>query len=82
MKRGNAVCPGCGRPGVTNCPYCDRLTFAGNENCDSCGMPLLISCENKRCQEPQFFENQRCTACGKPVKKAAKQIEALRKRGR
>jgi hypothetical protein len=29
----------------------------------------------------QFFENTKCTACGKPIKKAKKQIEAIKKSG-
>jgi hypothetical protein len=63
---------------VTACPYCERETFVGASECDSCGKPLLIKCENKRCNELQFFENTKCTACGKPIKKAAKQIKAIK----
>jgi RNA polymerase subunit RPABC4/transcription elongation factor Spt4 len=75
IKRGNAVCSGCGRPLATTCPYCNGQTFVGGERCDACGQTLMIRCESKRCGELQFFENTKCTVCGKPIKKAAKQIE-------
>jgi len=63
------------------CPYCGNQTFIGEERCDVCGQTLLIQCESKRCGELQFFENKKCTACGKPIKKAAKQIELIKKGG-
>jgi hypothetical protein len=29
----------------------------------------------------QFFDSVKCTACGTPIKKAKKQIEAIKKSG-
>jgi len=82
IERGYAVCSGCGRQLATVCPYCGGLTFAGAERCDNCGQTLMIYCENKRCNELQFFENKNCTACGKPIKNAARQIEFIKNGGR
>lgn len=82
IKRGDAVCSGCGRTLMTACPFCGSQTFVGGTRCDACGQMLMIRCESKRCCEPQFFENIKCTVCGKPIKKAAQQIEAIRKGGR
>jgi hypothetical protein len=76
------VCSGCGRPLATACPYCGGPTFVGAERCDACGQTLMVRCESKRCGEPQFFENAKCTVCGKSIKKAAKQIEEIRRGGR
>jgi RNA polymerase subunit RPABC4/transcription elongation factor Spt4 len=81
IERGQLLCTSCGRKLVTPCPYCDTDTFIGSDRCDSCGQTLLIKCENKRCNEMQFFENTKCTACGKPIKTAKKQIEAIKKSG-
>jgi hypothetical protein len=67
---------------MTTCPYCGGRTFVGAERCDACGQTLLIRCESKRCGQFQFFENIKCTVCGKPIKKAARQIEAIRNGGR
>jgi len=78
IVRGNAVCSGCGRPLVTTCPICGGQTFVGSDKCDACGKSLMIRCENQRCGELQFFENTKCTACGKVIKKADKQIKAMR----
>jgi RNA polymerase subunit RPABC4/transcription elongation factor Spt4 len=82
IKRGESICSSCGRKLITVCPFCAGETFVGAENCDSCGAPLFIKCQNKRCEELQFFENNICTACGKPIKNAKKQIEAIRKGGK
>jgi RNA polymerase subunit RPABC4/transcription elongation factor Spt4 len=82
IVRGDSVCSGCGRPLMTSCPYCGRQTFRGCERCDYCGETLMIRCESKRCGELQFFENTKCTVCGKPIKKAAKQIEAVKSGGK
>jgi RNA polymerase subunit RPABC4/transcription elongation factor Spt4 len=81
IRRGDLVCAGCGRRLMTACPYCGGQTFVGAENCGVCGRTLMILCENKRCGQLQFFENTRCTACGKPIKKAARQIEQIKRRG-
>jgi hypothetical protein len=67
---------------MTTCPSCSRQAFVGSENCDACGQTLMIRCESKRCGELQFFENTTCTVCGKPIKKAKKQIEALKNGGK
>jgi RNA polymerase subunit RPABC4/transcription elongation factor Spt4 len=82
IARGYAICSSCGRALVTTCPYCNGPTFVGSERCDTCGQTLMIRCESKRCGELQFFENKKCTACGKPIKKAAKQIEAIKNGGK
>jgi hypothetical protein len=39
------------------------------DKCDACGAALMITCPNKLCHAPQFFENTKCTACGKKIKK-------------
>ncbi len=79
IARGDAVCAGCGRSLITVCPVCSGQTFAGSERCDTCGQPLMIRCENKRCGHLQFFENAKCTVCGKPLKNMQKQIERMKK---
>lgn len=79
VSRGDGVCSGCGRLLAVVCPFCGGATFAASEKCDLCGRSVMVFCENKRCGKPQFFENSKCTVCGKPIKKAAKQIEAMRK---
>ena len=79
IERGNAVCSGCGKGLTTACFYCGQQTFIGIDRCESCGGILKIRCENKRCGKWQFFEVTRCTVCGKPIKKAAKQIENMKK---
>jgi RNA polymerase subunit RPABC4/transcription elongation factor Spt4 len=81
ISREDNTCSGCGRTLSAVCPYCGGKTFVGADNCDSCGQTLYIKCESKRCGEYQFFENKRCTACGKPIKKGAKQIEAIKTGG-
>ena len=81
IAKGNAVCSGCGRPLITACPYCGQKIFVGEDKC-GCGKSLMISCENKRCGEPQFFENARCTACGKPIITTKKQIEQIQRGGK
>ncbi len=79
IARGNVVCSSCGRQLITLCPFCGGQTFAGSERCDACGHSLMVQCENKRCGELQYFENAKCTVCGKPLKKAAKQLEKMKK---
>jgi len=74
VERGHAVCSGCGRALTTVCPLCNGQTFVGSEKCDACGKSLMVCCENKRCEQLQFFENTKCTACGKPIKNAKKQL--------
>jgi RNA polymerase subunit RPABC4/transcription elongation factor Spt4 len=78
IMRGNVVCSGCGRPLTILCPICNRQTFVGEDRCDACGKSLMIRCENKLCGGLQFFENTKCTLCGKTIKKAKKQIEAMK----
>jgi len=68
IKRDDLVCSGCRRPLVVGCPYCHHPVFVGDSACPSCRGSLLMLCENKRCQQPQFFQNTKCTACGKPIK--------------
>jgi len=68
VERSWAICSGCGRPLTVPCPHCNQPTFVG-ERCEKCGVGLMISCQNKRCAKPQFFENTKCTACGKKIKK-------------
>jgi hypothetical protein len=79
IERGTLVCSGCGRDLMTACPFCGGATFAGSEKCDACGKSVMIRCESQRCGQQQFFENKKCTVCGKPIKKAAKQIENMKK---
>ena len=68
IQKGQVCCVGCGRPLYVACPVCKQKTFV-QERCEACGASLMIRCENKRCQELQFFENIKCTACGKKIKK-------------
>jgi RNA polymerase subunit RPABC4/transcription elongation factor Spt4 len=67
IKKGDAVCSGCGRPLYIPCPHCGGMTFV-QDSCERCGKTLLVPCENKRCQQLQFFQNQTCTACGKKIR--------------
>jgi len=67
IKKGQALCSGCGRPLYVECPHCGGRTFV-DSNCELCGKSLLIPCSNVRCQELQFFQNEKCTACGKKIK--------------
>jgi len=78
IKRGDTVCSGCGRPLLTKCPFCGAPVFAGSERCGICSRSVMICCENKRCNQLQFFENTKCTVCGKSIKKAAKQLEQMK----
>jgi len=68
IKRGWQRCPSCGRALTIACPFCGKPTFVGDK-CDACGASLMITCPNKLCHAPQFFENTKCTACGKKIKK-------------
>jgi hypothetical protein len=68
IQKGDAVCPGCGRPLYIACPHCKGRTFV-QDNCDACGKGLMILCQNSRCGQMQFFENIKCTACGKKLQK-------------
>lgn len=77
IERGNAVCSGCGRALMRPCFHCGQMTFVGADKCDACGKPLLIRCENKRCNELQFFDVPKCTVCGTVFKKPEKQIDQL-----
>ncbi|MCL2803206.1 MAG: hypothetical protein FWD29_04555 [Micrococcales bacterium] len=43
-------------------------TFVAEAACQSCGATLMVTCPNRRCGQPQFFENTKCTACGKKIK--------------
>lgn len=61
------------------CPLCGANTFVGSEKCDACGRSLMVQCENKRCNEKQYFLTDVCTACGKKIKHAEQQITDLRK---
>ena len=81
IERGNAVCSGCGKPTTVACPICGGQTFVGSDKCDACGKSLMIRCENKRCEELQWFQNIKCTLCGKSIKKAHKQVKAMTKGG-
>jgi RNA polymerase subunit RPABC4/transcription elongation factor Spt4 len=74
IEKGNALCAGCGRPLSVVCPFCKGQTFAGSEKCDSCGKLLMVKCENKRCNQLQYFQNVKCTGCGKPIKNAEKNL--------
>jgi len=74
IKRGDAVCSGCGRMLTIACPFCSGQTFVGGGNCDACGKLIMIKCENKRCGEFQFFENTKCTVCGKVIKDGRKRL--------
>jgi predicted amidophosphoribosyltransferase len=74
VEQGDAACSGCGRPLSIVCPFCNAQTFAGGDRCGACGRSLMIRCENKRCDQLQFFENTKCTVCGKPIKDAKKQL--------
>jgi hypothetical protein len=42
----------------------------------------MIRCENRRCEQLQFFENTVCTACGKRIKPKAVQRQIEQMRGR
>jgi len=79
VEPGDAVCSACGRALATCCPYCTQVTFAGTDICGWCGRSLLIRCQNKRCNELQFFENTKCLVCGKAIKNAAQQIDEIKK---
>ncbi len=67
IQKGDAVCPGCGRPLYIQCPHCNGTTFV-QDNCEQCGKSLMVQCESKRCLQLQFFQNMKCTACGKKIK--------------
>jgi RNA polymerase subunit RPABC4/transcription elongation factor Spt4 len=69
VQKGDAVCPGCGRPLYIACPHCGARTFV-QDACEACGKTLMVQCENKRCLQFQFFQNRSCTACGKKLKAA------------
>lgn len=68
IKKGQALCPGCGRSLYTTCPVCGQTTFV-QDRCERCGTSLMVECANPRCGVMQFFENEKCTACGKKIKK-------------
>lgn len=68
IKRGWQRCASCGRMLTIPCPFCGKPTFVGDK-CDACGASLMITCSNRLCLAPQFFENIKCTACGKKIKK-------------
>ncbi len=68
IKRGWQRCSSCGRMLTIPCPHCGKPTFVGDK-CDACGVSLMVTCPNKLCHAPQFFENTKCTACGKKIKK-------------
>jgi len=50
------------------CPACGQATFAADDKCLRCAATLMITCPNRRCGQPQYFENTKCTACGKKIK--------------
>lgn len=66
VNKTDKLCSCCGRSLYVNCPHCKQLTFI-QENCEKCGKSLMKTCQNKRCNEKQFFENTKCTACGKKM---------------
>ncbi|MHB1313858.1 MAG: double zinc ribbon domain-containing protein [Christensenellales bacterium] len=68
IQKGQVRCAGCGRPLIISCPVCKQQTFV-QERCEACGVSLMVQCQNRRCQQLQFFENTKCTACGKIIKK-------------
>jgi RNA polymerase subunit RPABC4/transcription elongation factor Spt4 len=68
IKKGERICPGCGRSTYTKCPHCSDETFR-QEKCEKCGKNLMQVCPNKRCGVKQFFEVEKCTACGKKIPK-------------
>jgi len=67
VKKGEALCGGCGRQLYIVCPICGRQTFV-QERCEACGTWLVIRCPAKNCGVLQFFENEQCNACGKKIK--------------
>ena len=67
IQKGQPLCSGCGRPLYIPCPHCGEQTFV-QDICEECGGTLLVKCENRRCNELQFFQNDKCTACGKKIK--------------
>jgi len=68
IRKGEALCSGCGRPLYIQCPHCLYRTFV-QDSCEHCGASLMVLCKNKRCGVPQFHENKICTACGKKLPK-------------
>lgn len=71
IKKGQAVCSGCGRPLYIACPFCGEKTFV-QDKCEACDKDLTLPCADKRCGVKQFFENTKCTACGKKLKNTIK----------
>ena len=74
IEQGDLICSGCGRSLTIACPFCGGQTYVANDKCDACGKLVMVRCENKLCNEFQFFENVKCTACGKPIKNAKKRL--------
>lgn len=71
VRKGDAVCPGCGRLLYIICPHCGGQTFV-QDTCEQCRQSLMVLCSNHRCMQPQFFQNIKCTACGKKLKNRIK----------